>query len=42
MKKINKNKYELKVGETIVEIVYPETTKKFNDCLLNILKLKMK
>ncbi len=36
------NIYQLKVGEMCVEMVFAENSKKFNECMLNILKVKMK
>lgn len=33
---------QLKVGEMCVEMAYAENSKKFNECMLNILKTKMK
>ena len=34
--------YQLKVGEMCVEMSYSENNKSFNECMLNILKAKMK
>ena len=34
------DKYELKVGDMTVEIVYSKNNKSFNECMLNILKQK--
>lgn len=34
------NPYQLKVGEMQVKMKYSQNNKKFNQCLLNILKLK--
>lgn len=37
-----KKSYELKVDSMIVKIEYSENNKKFDECMLNILKQKMK
>ena len=37
-----KNPYQIKVGEMTVEMVYSDTNKTFNKCMLNILKQKYK
>ena len=34
--------YELKVGDMCVEMTYNENEKRFNECILNILKQKVK
>lgn len=34
--------YQFKVGEMFVEMTYSEDNKSFNECMLNILKTKMK
>lgn len=39
--KIN-DTYELKVGDMCVELSYNENEKRFNECILNILKQKVK
>ena len=39
--KIN-DTYELKVGDMCVEMSYNENKKSFNECILNILKQKVK
>lgn len=36
------NPYKMKVGDIVVNIEYAETHKKFNECILNILKQKSK
>ena len=36
------NPYKLKVGDITVEMVYSENKKRFNECMLNILKQKNK
>lgn len=36
------NPYQLKIGNMIVELEYSENHKKFNECMLNILKQKIK
>lgn len=39
----NKGKvYEIKVGDINVEMCYAENNKKINECMLNILKQKIK
>lgn len=39
----NKGKvYEIKVGDINVEMCYAENNKKINECILNILKQKIK
>ena len=40
--KKNKNPYQLKVGEMIVEMMYSENNKRFNECIQNILNEKSK
>lgn len=35
------NLYMLKVGDIVVNIEYSENYKKFNECILNILKQKV-
>ena len=37
-----KGLYRLKVGDMCVDMEYSKNNKSFNDCMLNILKLKMK
>lgn len=37
-----KNPYQIKVGNTIVEMRYMKGNKTFNECILNILKQKSK
>lgn len=39
--KIN-DTYELKVGDMCVQMVYNESQKRFNECILNILMQKVK
>ena len=40
---VNKaNPYQLQVGDMFVEIKYSNSNKKINECILNILKAKMK
>ncbi|MBR2587676.1 MAG: hypothetical protein IKD77_00515 [Bacilli bacterium] len=34
--------YQFKVGEMFVEMEYSENNKSFNECMLNILKQKVK
>lgn len=34
--------YQLKVGKMCVEMAYSENNKSFNECMLNILKQKVK
>lgn len=34
--------YQLKIGEMFVEMTYSENNKSFNECMLNILKQKVK
>lgn len=34
--------YQLKVGNMCVEMTYNENEKRFNECILNILKQKVK
>ena len=41
LKKIKENRYELKIGEMLVQMEYCEKGKKLNDCIVNILKYKM-
>ena len=36
------NKYQLKIGEICIEMSYSENNKSFNECILNILKQKVK
>ena len=36
-----KNPYQIKVGETAVEMEYSDNNKTFNECMLNILKGKI-
>lgn len=36
------NPYQLQVGDMLVEIKYSKCNKRLNECLLNILKAKMK
>ena len=36
------NTYQLNIGEMCVEMTYSEDNKSFNECMLNILKTKMK
>ena len=40
--KETKNPYKLKIENMIVELEYSENHKKFNECMLNILKQKIK
>lgn len=40
--KETENLYQLKIGSMIVELEYSENHKKFNECMLNILKQKIK
>lgn len=40
LKKI-KNNYKLKVGDIVVEMIYSDNNKKFNECIINILKQKL-
>lgn len=35
------NPYQIKVGDMVVNIEYSENYKKFNECILNILKQKV-
>ena len=37
-----KNPYQIRIGDTIVEMEYCENDKTFKDCMLNILKQKCK
>lgn len=37
-----KNPYQIRIGDTIIEIEYCENDKTFKDCILNILKQKYK
>lgn len=37
----NKDLYQLQVGNMTVEFKYSENCKKFNECMLNILKQKI-
>lgn len=39
--KKTENPYMLKVGDIVVNIEYSENYKKFNECILNILKQKV-
>ena len=39
--KKTENPYILKVGDIVVNIEYSENYKKFNECILNILKQKV-
>ena len=41
LKKIKENRYELKIGEMLVQMEYCEKGKKLNDCIFNILKYKI-
>lgn len=41
LSKIN-DTYELKVGDMCVELIYNENKKRFSECMLNILKQKVK
>lgn len=41
LSKVN-DTYELKVGDMCVEMSYNENEKRFNKCILNILKQKVK
>lgn len=41
LSKVN-NIYELRVGDMCVEMAYNENKKSFNECMLNILKQKVK
>lgn len=41
LKKIE-NPYMLKVGDMVVKIEYSKNSKKFNECMLNILKKRGK
>ena len=34
--------YKLKVGNMDVDMIYSQNNKSFNECMLNILKLKIK
>ena len=36
-----KNPYQIKVGNTIVEMEYSDKNKTFNKCMVNILKQKI-
>jgi len=36
-----KNPYQIKVGNMVVNIEYSKNYKKFNECILNILKQKI-
>lgn len=38
--KKTENPYQLKVGDMVINIEYSENQKKFNECMLNILKQK--
>lgn len=40
--KETENPYKLKIDNMIVELEYSENHKKFNECMLNILKQKIK
>jgi len=44
LKKSSKTKetYKLKIGDMCVEMLYAENNKSLNDCMLNILKQKVK
>jgi len=44
MKYLNntENPYILKIGDMVVEIKYSDTKKNFKECILNILKEKLK
>ena len=35
------NPYQIKVGDMVVNIEYSENYKKFNECILNVLKQKI-
>lgn len=37
-----KNPYQINVNNTVVTMEYSKTNKKFNECMVNILKSKMK
>lgn len=37
-----KNPYQIKVGNTLVEMKYSDNNKTFNECMLNILRKKNK
>ena len=36
------NPYQINVEDTVVTMEYAKTDKKFNECMINILKQKMK
>ena len=38
IKRLKENTYVLKLGDIKVEIEYSKNSKKFNECMLNILK----
>lgn len=38
----NKNPYILKVGDMVVETEYSDVKKTFNECMINILKQRVK
>ena len=40
LKKMKENMYEFKTEKRVVQMVYPEKGKKFNDCMLHLLKQK--
>ncbi len=40
VKKIN-GLTQLKIGDILVEMSYPKEGKEFNECILNLLKVKM-
>lgn len=39
--KKTENPYQIKVGNMVVNIEYSKNSKKFNECMLNILKQKI-
>jgi len=39
--KKTENPYQIKVGNSIVNMEYSKNSKKFNECMLNILKQKI-
>lgn len=36
------NPYQLKVGDVIVEMTYSDNNRKFDECVLNILKQRLR